>query len=560
MYKEAGSLATKHVLPVAVVLWLLNRVTCPRGGAQSVVVRLKFQSALLSLGTLLLYRPLKACLRVLHERRKLIPVIPGQLPLFGHLFEVLKFPDVKPGIGGVWDYFVHLHANLGHTFRVVVGPEFAPVQVMTFTTDPANVEHILKHQFENYGKGSKVEDVFEEFLGKGIFVVDGARWKTQRKIAAGIFTRKNFSQNMTHVFQVHARRLVSVLQRQTLHNPSKELDLQRLFFSLTLDAFCEIGFGFSFNSLEASGTSGSEDQQSHWAQHFDRAQAIIVNRFAYRPAWRLERFLSRCKMLPSSHEEVQMTESVDFLNRFVQQLLDQRFAEDKAGFDLLSMFMETTQDRKYLRDIVMNFIIAGRDTTACTLTWLFWELARCPQAYEKAHDEVLQEVGGKASAGREHSQDLGFDDLSRLKYCTACIRETVRLHPPVPVDPKVAFGDDVLPDGSIISKGDYVFYGPYQMARDLKIWGEDAAEWRPERWLEMESEPSTFVNCAFQAGPRICLGREMAVLEAKAVLAQVLLSGLRWEVRSGYSPTYKYPSIVMPMADPGLPVRVHSKV
>lgn len=74
----------------------------------------------------------------------------------------------------------------------------------------------------------------------------------------------------------------------------------------------------------------------------------------------------------------------------------------------------------------------------------------------------------------------------------------------------------------------------------------------------MGHEPSAFVNCAFQAGPRVCLGRDMAVLEAKAVLAQVLIAGVSWSARPGYSPVYRYPSIVLPMGGPGLPVQVHN--
>jgi len=174
----------------------------------------------------------------------------------------------------------------------------------------------------------------------------------------------------------------------------------------------------------------------------------------------------RCGVMPAANEEAQLAESVAYMNRMLQELLDKRFSEKKSGNDLLSLFMEVTQDRAYLRDVMANFMLAGRDTTACTLTWLFWELASCPDSYSRARSEVLQEVGSKALNGSDANTDLSFDMLNRLKYCTACVRETVRLHPPVPADAKEAFADDVLPDGTMVARGDMVVFEPYQMARD----------------------------------------------------------------------------------------------
>merc|ERR1712216_9981 len=166
--------------------------------------------------------------------------------------------------------------------------------------------------------------------------------------------------------------------------------------------------------------------------------------------------------------------------------------------------------------------------------WLFWEIAQAPpDVFANIRTEVLRE---SPTEGDEH---LSFEALARLKYCTACVRETIRLHPSVPSDPKTAFSDDVLPDGTLVFKGEVVAYQPYAMARDTGLWGVCAAEWRPERWLEMENEPSPYLYSSFQAGPRICLGRNMAVLEVKAVLAQVVRSGLCWKVDKAYVPIFR---------------------
>ncbi|KAK7843938.1 cytochrome p450 94a1 [Quercus suber] len=105
----------------------------------------------------------------------------------------------------------------------------------------------------------------------------------------------------------------------------------------------------------------------------------------------------------------------------------------------------------------------------------------------------------------------------------------MRLYPPVPLDTKEALNDDVLPGGMVVKKGMRVSYFPYVMGRLESLWGSDWAEFKPERWLQKENSKSwRFVQRdlyhypVFQAGPRICLGKEMAFLQMKRVVAGVL--------------------------------------
>ncbi|KAI7991492.1 Cytochrome P450 94A2 [Camellia lanceoleosa] len=118
-----------------------------------------------------------------------------------------------------------------------------------------------------------------------------------------------------------------------------------------------------------------------------------------------------------------------------------------------------------------------------------------------------------------------------MVYTHASLSESMRLYPPVPVDGKQAADDDVLPDGTVIKKGMRVSYHPYAMGRSEKLWGSNWAEFRPERWLEMRDaaagkwsfvarDPYTYP--VFQAGPRICLGKDMAFLQMKRVVSGVL--------------------------------------
>lgn len=94
---------------------------------------------------------------------------------------------------------------------------------------------------------------------------------------------------------------------------------------------------------------------------------------------------------------------------------------------------------KFLRDTLMNFLIAGRDTTASTLTWLFYELASNPRVQQKAYEEAMSLF--------PNVDPVSLDEIRSLKYLKDCVNETLRLHPPVPRLMRCARGDDVLPSG-----------------------------------------------------------------------------------------------------------------
>ena len=117
-----------------------------------------------------------------------------------------------------------------------------------------------------------------------------------------------------------------------------------------------------------------------------------------------------------------------------------------------------------------------------------------------------------------------------MVYTHASLCETTRLYPLVPTDTKEATEDDVLPDGTVVRKGTRVTYHPYAMGRIEEVWGSNWAEFKPERWLERDGlsgkwnfvGKDSYTYPVFQAGPRICLGKEMAFLQMKRVVAGVL--------------------------------------
>ena len=220
--------------------------------------------------------------------------------------------------------------------------------------------------------------------------------------------------------------------------------------------------------------------------------------------------------------------------------------------DLLSMFISANDANgepllpsdQYLRDVMLNFLIAGRDTTAVALTWLFLELSRHPEVVAKIRLELREVLDGHPPTFDECNQ--------KLPYLDAVVLESLRLYPPVPKDAKMAVADDTLPDGTFIPAGTSIVYIIYAMGRLERIWGPDAAVFRPERMLDA-GIPNAYKYPVFNAGPRVCLGRQMALLEIK-VAVWALLPHFDFEHQGPPKPVPSV-SITMPMVG-GLPMLV----
>ncbi|KAH0854666.1 hypothetical protein HID58_057793 [Brassica napus] len=200
-----------------------------------------------------------------------------------------------------------------------------------------------------------------------------------------------------------------------------------------------------------------EEVETRLIPAFDVVAAAISARRATEPVnavWKLKRFFN-----VGSEKEAQRSD------------------QDRARVhkqDLLSRFLAAGHDEEAVRDSVISFIMAGRDTTSAAMTWLFWLLSENDDDVEK---KILEEVRNKGSLG------LGCEDLREMSYTKACLCEAMRLYPPVAWDSKHAANDDVLPDGTHVKEGDKVTYFPYGMGRMEKVWGQDWDQFKPTAGL-----------------------------------------------------------------------------
>lgn len=394
------------------------------------------------------------------------------------------------------------------------------------TIDPIVIKHILKDKFDVYIKPQSTVRVLKELLGDGIFAINhgpyaedgGARWALQRKTASKVFTNNNFKTLMFETFSDHASKVVTILDQRIGSNSSTVVDVQVLMFRYTLDSIGKIGFGVNIDSL-------SKDDVP-FATAFDRAQQLVAMRFVS-PFWEYKPF----GWIYSSERE--LARHIKTLNRFAYEIIEKRQAEIAQGLgsrgDILSLFLAEKLGLTdlELRDIVMAFMIAGRDTTACTLTFTLLLLAENEEWQEKLRSEIRS----KFRESKNKDNVLTSSDVSQMPLLQNVVLESLRLYPPVPVDIKAAAVDDVLPGNFPIPAGTRVSYDPYVLGRCEKLWGPDALQFNPDRWDKMKTLPSAYEFPMFQAGPRICLGESLAKFEASLLLG-LLLDKFRFSLPS----------------------------
>ncbi|KAF7819157.1 cytochrome P450 94A1-like [Senna tora] len=428
-----------------------------------------------------------------------------------------------PLLGTLPDFVKNRHRFLDWTTDVL---RLSPTNTAVFyrpgkvrgiiTANPLNVEHMLKTNFDNYPKGTRFISLLEDFLGRGIFNSDGDLWKVQRKTASYEFNTKSLRnfvmENVTVEIQT---RLLPLLSRAS--HDHRILDLQNILERFAFDNVCKLAFNADPGCLIGDGTTGEDFMRA-----FEDATTLSSGRFMY-----VLPNLYKIKKWFNVGSERRLRESIATVHEFADNIIRSRMqAKEEANEeqDLLSRFIGTEESSpEFLRDIVISFILAGRDTTSTALTWFFWILCSRPDVKQKLREELR---GIRVREGKRIGDAFGYEELKEMTYLQAAISETMRLYPPVPVDTKVCLKKDVLPDGTVIEKDWFITYHTYGMGRMESVWGKDCCEFKPERWIEngVYRGENPFRYPVFHAGPRMCLGKDMAYIQMKCIAASMLES------------------------------------
>jgi cytochrome P450 len=416
---------------------------------------------------------------------------PRPLPLVGNLFQIDRNQFHQTLERWAREY--------GPLFRLTV-----PGGAILVVADHELIAQVLRERPDSFRRPGLTARVIAEMgVHPSVFDAEGASWRNQRRMVMQAFGPRAIKAYFPSLVQV-ARRL----ERRWIEAAAEKRaiplgDELRLY---TVDIIAGLAFGADVNTIE----TGDNAIQ----RHLDQLLPGVVRRsFMPFPYWRYVK-------LPADRR---LESSVAAINTAIAELIEQakaRLRGDPARADnppnlLEAMLVAAAQEGSEVTEAevagnVSTMLLAGEDTTANGLTWLIWLLHRHPRILARAREEVLNLAPSLASLSLEQVEGLDFID--------ACIHEALRLKPPAVFLAAEALVDTVIGDVAV-RKDTLILCAMRSSSLDDACYAR-AAQFDPERWLAAEVNKKA--SMPFGAGPRICPGRYLALLEMKVALVMLL--------------------------------------
>lgn len=408
------------------------------------------------------------------------PRVSGGLPFVGHL------PEMQRDFLGLIE---RVRRDFGDIAFLVAGP-----RRIVCVSDPAAAEYILVENPRNYSKQTRGYDNLRKMLGNGLVTSEGDFWLRQRRISQPAFHREKIGALATVIARDADEMLASWSGRMT-GGQGESFDFSAEMMKLTMRIIGEMLF-----SLDVSGDS-------------DVAGAAI-NEMVHQAVQRTVALINFPLPVPTPMN-VRFGKSKKALDDIIYGIIRERRA-GVAKPDMLSMLMETVDEETgermndaQLRDELMTLFAAGHETTSMALSWTLHALLDHPDVDDKLRAEI--------------ANVQSVEQIMRLPYLDAVIKESMRLYPPVWMIARCAERDDVV-GGYRIEKGNMVFVAQWTIHRHPKLWDEPL-KFDPTRFLGDHSGDGRrhkYSYFPFLGGPRKCIGDQLALLEAKIILTKVL--------------------------------------
>jgi cytochrome P450 len=371
----------------------------------------------------------------------------------------------------------------------VVQARFGPRPIL-FLHRPELVEDVLVAQNRKFIKHYRLRTA-KRTLGKGLLTSEGEFWRTQRKLAQPAFHRDRISAYADVMVQYTEQMLAS-------WNDGETRDVQAEMMRLTLQIVARTLFAAEIGTESAAASKAMESLLHASMKRMGRLIPV--------PDW-----------LPTPANFV-VERSARRLDQIILAIIARRRESGEDRGDLLSMLLHAQDEEsgsrmtdQQLRDEVMTLFLAGHETTANTLAWVWYLLANRPEAESSLHDELDLVLGERLPT---------MADLPRLVYTGLVVTEALRLFPTVWMLGRENI-EPVELGGYMIQNGTTVFMPQWTIHRDPR-WFDDPESFRPERWARgLQEQIHRYAYFPFGGGPRICIGNNFALMESALLLATI---------------------------------------
>ncbi|RSK33883.1 cytochrome P450 [Hymenobacter metallilatus] len=390
-----------------------------------------------------------------------------------------------------------VHANYGDT----VGLHLGGIRPCYSTRDPTLVQHILQKNHRRYLKSDLTHGLIR-YIGRGLLTNEGPDWLRQRRLIQPGFHRQRLT-GLTHLMQAAAAGWVHELQTRTAAGPAV-VDIHEAMTRVAFRVISQATFGASM----------SDAARDRLSEVLTQIQAFYVRtiRQPYLRPW--------LQGIGSYQRHQVLSQELQELVRGYIRQRQQAGPGTTPPDDLLQMLLDARYEdtgepmtEEQLVDEANILLLAGHETSANALSWLFYLLAEHPAVATQVRTEL-------EAAGLLH-RPAGFEELARLPYAMQVIQETMRLYPPAWILDRVALEDDEF-QGRPIPKGTLFSLYLYGLHRHPTLWPEPDA-FRPERFAVGAQPPvPAYAYLPFGGGPRLCIGNHFALTEIQVVLLETL--------------------------------------
>jgi len=364
------------------------------------------------------------------------------------------------------------------------------------TIDPEVIQHILRKNADNYEKPEETSDSFGRFIGEGLLIARGKKHTDQRKLMAPGFRPRSLSN------------LIDLMDHE-IDNYFDELDT-RITDSVPITIDDEMR-NLTFRVMSKANYGDDMDQIAiqKFSKRFQEIQSLLV---------KLARLPSLLKFYNATGKTKYYDDIAKENDQVLLDIISRRREEDPKD-DLLGMLMaskyENSEDgmsNQQLKDESLVLFVAGHETASNILSWIFYILSKHPETIQRIKSEFESLLEGQVPT---------FGDLMKMEFLGQVIDECLRMYPPSWITSRIAKEDDEI-NGFFIPKGSRVIPFIYGLHHNKKLW-ENPDQFNPKRFSkEARMKRHNFAHMPFGAGPRMCIGRNFAMMEMKMIVIKLL--------------------------------------